>query len=250
MTAPLPLLQTMRTTLTGVIILFLFSSSFGQDKKSKLDISHLSGDLYIYTTYQSWKGTAVSANGMYLVTDKGVALFDTPWDSTQYQPLLDSIKVRHRKNVVMAIATHSHEDRTGGIDFLKEKGIKTYTTILTDQISKEKGEPRAEFLIKRDTTFILSGTTFETFYGGAGHTKDNIVIWLGKEKVLYGGCLIKSTEAKNLGNLADADIRQWPVTIKTLQYRYGTAKFVIPGHEGWADRRSLEHTLRLLELRQ
>ena len=240
----------MRTTLTGFIILFLFSNSFGQNRKSKLEITHLSGDLYVYTTYQSWKGTAVPANGMYLVTEKGVALFDTPWDSTQYQPLLDSIKVRHQKNVVMAISTHSHEDRTGGIDFLKKKGVKTYTTVLTDQISKEKGEPRAELLIKKDTTFSLGGKTFETFYGGAGHTKDNIVIWLGKEKVLYGGCLIKSTEAKDLGNLADADIRQWPLTIQTLQRRYGSAEFVIPGHDGWADRRSLEHTLRLLELRQ
>ena len=33
---------------------------------------------------------------------------------------------------------------------------------------------------------------FQTYYGGQGHTPDNIVIWFDKEKILYGGCLVKS----------------------------------------------------------
>jgi hypothetical protein len=39
---------------------------------------------------------------MYLVTNQGVVLFDTPWDSTQFQQLLDSIKIKHGKDVVMS----------------------------------------------------------------------------------------------------------------------------------------------------
>ncbi|MDZ7897470.1 MAG: hypothetical protein U5N85_05505 [Arcicella sp.] len=73
------------------------------------------------------------------MTDKGVVLFDSPWDTSPFQPLLDSIKLKHNKNVVINIATHSHEDRTSGLDFYKQKGIKTFTTKLTDEInSKEK----------------------------------------------------------------------------------------------------------------
>lgn len=33
-------------------------------------------------------------------------MFDTPWDTTQFQPLLDSIKFKHNMNVLMCIATH------------------------------------------------------------------------------------------------------------------------------------------------
>ena len=54
----------------------------------------LTGDFYIYTTYNTYQGNRIPANGMYLVTGAGVVLFDTPWDNTQFQPLLDSIQLK------------------------------------------------------------------------------------------------------------------------------------------------------------
>jgi metallo-beta-lactamase class B len=89
------------------------------------------------------------------VTSKGVVLFDTPWDSTQFQPLLDSIKMRHDKDVVLCISTHFHEDRTAGLEFYRRIGIKTYTTERTDKLSRERNEKRAEFLIYKDTVFLM-----------------------------------------------------------------------------------------------
>jgi metallo-beta-lactamase class B len=184
---------------------------------------------------------------MYLITDQGVVMIDTPWDTTQFQPLLDSIKIKHHKNVIMCIATHSHEDRTGGLEFLKQKGIKTFTTKQTDEISKRTNQRRAQFLITKDTVFTVGQYSFQTFYPGQGHTPDNIVIWFNKNKVLYGGCLIKSTEATDLGNIADANIKEYPATLKKIINKFSKINFVIPGHQSWANRKSVEHTLRLLE---
>jgi metallo-beta-lactamase class B len=183
---------------------------------------------------------------MYLLTSEGAVLFDTPWDSTQFQPLLDSIKLKHGKQVVICIATHSHEDRTGGLEFYRNQGIKTYTTRQTDLISQVKHEKRAEFLLKKDTTFKVGQYAFQTFYPGPGHAPDNIVIWVNKSKILYGGCFVKSTEASDLGNLADADVVAWPQSIKNVQQRFKYPKFVIPGHQGWSSRLSLIHTLDLI----
>ncbi|HXB42408.1 MAG TPA: hypothetical protein VNV85_00050, partial [Puia sp.] len=121
-----------------IVFLSFLSNSFGQTKASGLKIYHLTGDYYIYTTYVSLDGAAFPANGMYLVTNKGVVLFDTPWDSAQFQPLLDSIKFKYNKNVVMCIATHFHEDRTAGLTYYRQRGIKTYTTKKTDELSKKK----------------------------------------------------------------------------------------------------------------
>ena len=94
----------------AIILIFIFSVllSAGQSPNQKLVISHLTGDFYIYTTYGSYKGEPVPSNSMYLVTTKGVVLFDTPWDSTQFQPLLDSIKIKHNKKVVLCISNHFH----------------------------------------------------------------------------------------------------------------------------------------------
>jgi mRNA degradation ribonuclease J1/J2 len=69
------------------------------------------------------------------------------------QPLLDSIKLKHNKSVVLCIATHFHSDRTAVLEYYKQQGIKTYTTVLTDELSKKNNKKRAEFLISKDTVF-------------------------------------------------------------------------------------------------
>lgn len=237
----------MRRFFTTLLFVFSLTTVFGQSTHKSLEIFHLTGDFYVYITYQSYQGTPFPANGLYLVTKEGIVMIDTPWDITQIDPLLDSIKMKHHKNVVMCIATHSHEDRTGGLDLLRKKGIKTYTTKQTDAICIENNQKRAEFLIEKDTTFKVGEHSFQTYYAGQGHTPDNIVVWFGKEKVLYGGCLIKSTEATTLGNLADANAKAWPATIKNLQQKFGEPNYVIPGHQSWANKKSLAHTLKLIQ---
>lgn len=229
------------------ICLFSFSNTFGQVQKPKLEISHLTENFYVFTTYNLYKGNSVSANGMYLVTNSGVVLFDSPWDTTQFQPLLDSIKARHNKTVVICIATHSHKDKTAGLQFLKERGVKTFTTKQTDDISKRKGEKRAAFLMEKDTVFSVGQYKFETYFAGQGHTADNIVVWFDKEKVLYGGCLVKSVEATDLGNVEEANVKAWPATIKNIQAKFKNPKFIIPGHQSWTSRKSLDHTLELIK---
>jgi metallo-beta-lactamase class B len=232
-------------TTTAFVFIFSLTHLFAQTKKANLEIHHLTGDFYIYITYQDIDGSPYPANGMYLVTKAGAVLFDTPWDTTQFQPLLDSIRVKHHAEVVMGFATHFHEDRTAGLEFLKQKGIKTFTTKETDRLSAARGKKRAEFLISKDTSFLVGQHSFQTYYGGPGHAPDNIVFWINKEKILYGGCLIKSAEATTLGNLSDANVKEWPNSIRNIQKKFGQPAFVIPGHQKWT-KDAMEHTLKLI----
>ena len=206
----------MKEIILTLAVLLSLTNIYGQSNEPKLKISQLTGDFYIYTTYNNYEGNKIPANGMYLVTQNGVVMFDTPWDTTQFQPLLDSIKLKHKKNVTICIATHWHSDRTDGLEYYKQKEIKTYTTILTDGLSKKNNMKRAEYLIEKDTTFNVGQYSIETYYPGQGHTEDNIVLWFNKEKILYGGCLIKGAEAKNLGYLGDGNIKEYETTLKNV----------------------------------
>jgi metallo-beta-lactamase class B len=234
------------------IICFVFSGNiFAQHSDSSLKISHLTGDFYVFTTYNYYKGNRIPANGMYLLTDNGAVMFDSPWDTTQFQPLLDSIKARHNKSVMLCIATHFHEDRTGGLEYYRQQGIKTYTTRQTDELSKKRGMRRAEYLIDKDTVFTIGQYSFQTYFPGHGHAPDNIVIWFKKQKVLYGGCLVKSVEDSTLGNLADASVKDYSATIKNVQGKCKNPKYIIPGHNDWTNTASLKHTLEMAqELKQ
>jgi metallo-beta-lactamase class B len=235
----------MRKIILTTTFIFLLTPIFGQTKEAKLKISHLTGDFYIYTTYNTYEGDQVPANGMYLVTNNGVVMFDTPWDTTQFQPLLDSIQSRHHKSVVICISTHWHSDRTAGLEYYRQQGIKTYTTLLTDELSKKNNKKRAEFLIAKDTVVNIEQYSFETYYPGEGHTADNIIIWFNKEKILYGGCLIKGADAENLGYLGDANETAYETTLKRVQKKCPDPRFIIISHSDWNNINSLKHSIRL-----
>jgi len=83
------------------------------------------------------------------------------------------------------------------------------------------------------------------YYPGAGHTEDNIVVWLPKEKILFGGCLVKSLHAKHLGYTEDAVISEWPNSIQKIINRYPDIKLVVPGHGSIGDVSLLTHTQKL-----
>ena len=98
----------------------------------------------------------------------------------------------------------------------------------------------------------ISNNTFEfidgvasVFYPGAGHTEDNIVVWLASEKILFGGCFIKSLQHNNLGYTGDADINEWSNSLQQVINRYPDIKLVVPGHGKNGDVSLLTHTKAL-----
>lgn len=235
----------MRLPLFVTLNILLSLDGFGQSNNASLKITPLANNFYIYTTYSTYEGSKIPAHGMYLITERGAVLFDTPWDTTEFQPLLDSIKIRHHVEVILCIATHWHSDRTAGLEYYKQKGIKTYTTTLTDIYSKNNNKKRAEYLIQSDTVFRVGQYSFETYYPGEGHTADNIVIWFKGEQLLYGGCLIKGTDADDLGYLGDSNVAEYANTLLRVKKKYPKPRYLILSHSDWDNGQSLQHSIEL-----
>lgn len=223
--------------------------AFAQKKQAVgLTISKLTGDYYVYTTYGTLDdGSRYPSNSLYVVTQKGVVMVDVPWDTTQTLPLLDSIEKRHHKKVIACISTHFHKDRTAGLDILESKGVKTYATAQTLQFCKERNEQLPEYSITADTMFNFGNHILQTYYPGKGHTSDNIVVWFPDAKILYGGCFVKSMEAKDLGNLEDANPKEWAGSVNKVKAKFKNIAYIIPGHGSWKSKQALNHTLSLVK---
>jgi len=211
------------------------------------EIRQISEHNFIYVTYQNIDSSPYPANGMFIITKPGIILLDSPWDTTQAELLIDSMERMYKAKVIACIATHFHADRTGSLDILKRRGIKTYSSHQTNDLCKMHGEPQAEFYFESDTTFTFGNFNVKTFYPGKGHSPDNIVIWLEEGKVLYGGCFIKSTESETLGNLGDADVPAWLVSIGNIKRSLPKPEIVISGHQSFSADLCLDYTLRLVK---
>jgi len=219
--------------------------SFGQIKP--IEIESINNNLFVYQTFNTFNNVDYSANGMYLVTDEGIILFDVPWQKTQYQTLNDLLLEKYNLPVIAVFATHSHDDRAGDLSFYNNLNISTYATALTNEKLKKEGKAISTSEIEIGKTYKFGKEKFVIEYFGPGHTEDNVVVWFPKYKVLNGGCLIKDANAANLGYTGEANLEEWPKTIQKLVTKHSKIKKVIPGHDNWKTNGHIEKTFKLLE---
>jgi metallo-beta-lactamase class B len=195
----------------------------------KISMSEITPDIYVHTSYKLYDNIPVPSNGMIINTSAGIVLIDTGWDEAQTEQLLVWIKKRFKKKITFAIVTHAHEDRIAGLRILEKNNIKVLSTRKTaDKIELLK-YPKPKFYLPSDTTIKAGSTFIRTFFPGEGHTEDNIVVYLQNEKLLFGGCLIKSCEAQSLGYIKDANLDQWGETLIKVKEIFTDVKIIIPG---------------------
>lgn len=228
-------------------VLFFLFFAVQNNHAQKLEIEKVYENFYVYTSYNMYQGNPFPSNSMYVLTDSGAVLIDTPWDSSQVVQLIDSIRIKHNTGVWFCVATHSHADRTAGLGVMKRLGIKTISTEFTNILCVQNQEQVAKTICPDDTSFNLGNTTMELYYPGRGHAPDNIVLWFPAEKILYGGCLLKSLETNSIGNLSDANVPEWEYTLMKVMERYPDPRIVIPGHFKYGDGSLLQHTLNIVK---
>lgn len=237
-----------------LLLFFLLLAGFAQaqtPQKPKVRVTPLSDGVYLHVSYGIYRNTAISSNGLLIKTPDGVVLVDTGWDTPDdtdnTRQLLRYVADSLRQPVRLCIVTHAHDDRVGGIAELRRAGVRVVSTPLTAQNAVKAGYPAPEGILPADTTLVIGQVPIRCFFPGEGHTRDNIVVWLPTQRILHGGCLVKSVAVFGMGNLADANVQEWANSVRRVIARFGDARIVVPGHEDVSDHRALEHTLRLVE---
>jgi metallo-beta-lactamase class B len=208
-------------------------------------IGRLTPNVWIHTTTHVIDGAGYyPANGAIVIDGTESLLIDTGWNDADTTAILTEWQRRKNPPITKALVTHFHYDRLGGIPELTRRGIPAYGNPRTIGLAIDAGFKPPQPLHELEKHPRRLGNV-EVFYPGAGHTRDNIVAWIPTDNVLFGGCLIKATTAPDLGNLADADVKAYPATIRTLMHKYSPTH-TIPGH-GTINGNSIAHTLKLTQ---
>ena len=64
---------------------------------------------------------------------------DTAWTDDQTAQILNWIKQEINLPVALAVVTHAHQDKMGGMDALHAAGIATYANALSNQLARKRG---------------------------------------------------------------------------------------------------------------
>ncbi len=208
-------------------------------------LGQLTPTVWIHTTTHVLDGVGYyPANGAIVIDRNESLLIDTGWSDAYADDIVTEWDRLRKPPISRALVTHFHSDRVGGIGALRKRGIPSFGNPLTIGLALDAGLPAPRPLHEVEKRTQKLGTV-EVFYPGAGHTLDNVVAWIPSDAVLFAGCLVKSTTAPDLGNVADADLGAYPATLRRVAHAY-SPRCVVPGH-GTIAGDSLAHTIALAD---
>ncbi len=213
-----------------------------------LEIRVLQPGVWLHTSWWTLdNGLRYPSNGLIVREEDSVLLIDTAWGEASTEALLEWIEEVLALPVSATVSTHAHDDRMGGAPVLAERGIPLFAHPRGFEMAAGRGWPEPQSIGNLGPGDAVRFHDVEVFYPGAGHTTDNIMVWLPDSHLLVGGCAVKSADSKTLGNTADADLAEWPASMRRVIEQYPDVELVIPGHGVEGGGELLLHTLDLLE---
>jgi metallo-beta-lactamase class B len=141
-----------------------------------------------------------------------------------------------------------HADQLAGVtaEHLKNDWESTVEAVRKNQPTY----PEVPLVLPTQTyarQFELQNGNVRGFYLGPSHTQADIFVYFPKERVLDAGSILK----EQLGNMAKADVREYPNTLHKLQQLHLDIRIIISGH--WSPVHGpelVDHYLELLALNQ
>jgi metallo-beta-lactamase class B len=172
-------------------------------------------------------------------------MIDLPWTDAQAEVLFNWVAREEKAAIQKVVPTHFHIDCAGGLAEAHRRGAESFALEKTVELLKKDNKPVPKNWFTERMSLGCGDMRVELAFLGGGHTIDNIVAWIPAKKILFAGCLVKSLNAKNIGNIEDADFISYPETLKKVRERYSEAKIVVPGHGQPGGLDLIDHTINL-----
>lgn len=217
------------------------------DVTPDLQVSELEPGVWLHVSWHVLdSGVRYPSNGLLVRDGDGLMLIDTAWGEASTAALLDWSERVLGMEVTRAFSTHWHADRLGGAPVLDARGIPFFAHPLTREAAGANDLPLPTAIADLASGEKAAFGPVEVFYPGPGHTVDNTMVWLPRQRLLVGGCAVKDLDTDGLGYTGDADVAAWPQAIARAQAAYPEARTVVPGHGPLGGTALLDHTQALL----
>lgn len=216
-----------------------------QYESKNLKIEKITKNTFVHISYLDTKKFGkVSCNGMIVVDNEEAIVIDTPTNEVASVELINFLENILDYKVIAVIPTHFHVDCLGGLNTFHKRKISSYALNRTLALAKANGATIPQNGFETSLELKLGDNKVISDFLGEGHTKDNIICYFPSEKVMFGGCLIKS-EGAGKGNLNDANVYDWSNTVRQVKTKYSDVDIIIPGHGKTGDANLFDYMINL-----
>ncbi|WBX71057.1 MBL fold metallo-hydrolase [Tenacibaculum retecalamus] len=212
----------MKTLFKSIICICLSAISYGQTQKtikhtttSNFKVTRITENVYSIVSPSFGLPTpgnkGWNSNSHFVITKKGVLLFDTGSSELIGNKIKKAIKSVTDKPVRWVINSHSHADHWFGNAAFINEDVEIIASNQAMTTMKKHGQPSLEFYTKvtKGTigstklvypTLLLTqgekrnfgGIDVEFIFSNDGHSPGDILMWLPKQKIIFGGDVLSS----------------------------------------------------------
>ena len=196
-----------------------------------------------------------NSNSHFVVTEKGVLLFDTGSSELIGNKIKNAIKSITNQPVRWVVNSHSHADHWLGNAAFTDTATEIITSNQALETMKEHGQGSLEFysrvtegtigstqlvyptsLLTQGQKRNFGGIDVQFIFSNDGHSPGDILMWLPKQKIIFGGDVLSSdwmpviTGHGNVPNLIsslEAIVKLNPTSVLTGHGKASTVKSII-----------------------
>jgi metallo-beta-lactamase class B len=204
---------------------------------TQVRVSRLDGPVYLVEdSYYS------AENSLLYIGEDSVTLVGATWSPKSAAAVARELGHITHKPIREVVNTNYHPDRAGGNGYWRHAGSMIISTEFTRSLMQDRWQEVMEWTrraipsvpnlplvlptVVHQGDFQLQNGRIRAMYLGPSHTPDGIFVYFPAERILYGGCILK----EQLGNLAFADLAEYPNTLRKLKALNLPIKTIIAGH--------------------
>lgn len=243
-------LHRLNLILAGLVLLNSAQASEYPPISVPMELKHVSERVYYV---QGKAGIATSNEGFisnagFVVTGKGVVVFDTLGTPSLGAELKRLIGTVTDEPVVLVVVSHYHADHIYGLQPFKEAGVKVLAPAgaleyYDSPYAQERLEERRislypwvnensrlvapDELLGEDRELRLGEVTLRLSPLGAAHSDGDLSMLVQPDNVLFSGDIIFEGRLPFVG---DADTKRWAEALHEMQTQGDGLKALIPGH--------------------
>ena len=181
----------------------------------KVRLYQIADGVWSHIATQSFDGAVYPSNGLIVRDGDELLLIDAlAWGAKNTAALLAEIEKQIGLPVTRAVSTHFLTTASAALMSFGRLGVATYASPSTRRLAEAENEiPAFSEGLSSSGDAVRFGPV-ELFYPGAAHSTDNLVVYVPSANVLYGGCAVHELSSTSAGNVADADLAEWPTSVE------------------------------------
>jgi glyoxylase-like metal-dependent hydrolase (beta-lactamase superfamily II) len=236
----------------GLMIL-LFSFSLAQAVDTSVSVPMKATRVGTHSYYiQGLSGAASSenqgfmSNAGFVVTRKGVVVFDTLGTPPLAEKMLGIIRKITKQPVKIVIVSHYHADHYYGVQVFKDQGAEIWAhrnaegqtrtenaalrlaqrkEVLFPWVNENTKLTEPDKFLEGDTDFELGGVHFNIRHVGPAHSDEDLAMLVKEDRVLFTGDLVFKGRVPFVG---EADSKAWLNSLDKLIAL--KPRVLVPGH--------------------